>query len=86
MAILGFILMAIGGIISLVFGVMLIIQAFKESVLWGLVYLFVPFGALVYVVKFWDQAKGLFLKSLLGLPFYFVGMLMAGTFSQSSSF
>ena len=70
MGILGLILMAVGGIISAVFGILLLIQAFKESVVWGLVYLLVPFGALVYVVKFWDQAKDLFLKSLIGGAVY----------------
>ena len=70
MGILGLILMAVGGIISAVFGILLLIQAFKESVVWGLVYLLVPFGALVYVVKFWDQAEDLFLKSLIGGAVY----------------
>lgn len=78
MAIVGMGLMGIGWVIALVFGVMLLIQAFKVSVLWGLVYLFVPFGAIVFIVKFWDDAKRPFLMSLLSLPPILLGSLLMG--------
>ena len=79
MEILGMALVGIGFIISLIFGIQLIILAFKESALWGLGYLFVPFVALVFIVKFWDVAKKPFLWTLLAIPFIVVGMLMLPT-------
>lgn len=73
MAIVGMIFYVIGAIIALVFGVILLIKAFKESVLWGLAYLFIPFASLVFVVKYWDECKDPFLKLLICIPFYIVG-------------
>lgn len=78
MGALGMILSLLGIAVSLVFGIILMVQAFKESIIWGLVYIFVPFGALVYVVKFWDNAKKPFLYSLLGIPPMILGGVLAG--------
>lgn len=75
MEIIGITLIVIGGLIGLVFGVLLIIAAFKESILWGLGYLFVPFVSLIFVIVHWDEAKAPFLKGLLCLPFIVVGLL-----------
>ncbi len=70
------VLMAIGGIIMLVGGIMFLIVAFKESVLWGLGSMFVPFVSLVFLIKFWGQAKKPFFIQLAGLPFYLIGWVM----------
>jgi glutaredoxin len=48
-------------------GVMMIVAAFRESVLWGLAYLFIPFAALVFLIKYWSQAKKGFLINMAGL-------------------
>ena len=76
MAVIGGILCAIGGIIMLIFGIILLIKAFQESVLWGLGYLFVPFVSLVFVIMHWDKCKSPFLKSLIGVAIYVVGIIM----------
>ena len=76
MAAIGIILMAIGGIIMFIFGIILLIKAFQESVLWGLGYLFVPFVSLIFVIKFWDICKTPFLRSLIGLAIYIVGIIL----------
>ena len=60
MEILGMISYGIGGIIALVFGVMLLIKAFQTSVLWRLRYIFVPFVALVFVIMHWENTKSIF--------------------------
>lgn len=70
-------LMIVGGLISLVFGVMLLIQAFNKSALWGICFLFVPFVNLVFVAKFWPETKKNFLRSLLGLPLSLIGAWMS---------
>ncbi len=79
MEILGLILMGIGAIISIVYSIILIIESFKTSVIWGLVYLFVPFGALIFIIVHWDKAGSPFLKSLLSIPFFVIGIMIAGT-------
>ncbi len=64
--IVGMALAVIGGLLALIFGIILLIKAFQTHVLWGLGYLFVPFVGLVFVIKYWDDTKSAFLKTLLG--------------------
>lgn len=66
MLILGFILMVIGGI-------WLVIEAFRESVLWGLGVLLIPIVGLIFVVLHWDVAGKPFLIQLAGVILWFVG-------------
>ncbi len=73
---MGTALLVVGGLIMLVFGVMLLIQAFNKSAMWGLGYLFVPFVSLIFVIKFWPETKKNFLRCLIGVPFYAIGMFM----------
>ena len=40
-------------------------KAFQQQVLWGLAYLFIPFAGLVYVIKYWDNAKMPFIRALI---------------------
>lgn len=69
--VLGFLVATAGGIIGLV-------EAFRVNTVWGLLYLLVPFAALVFFIKFWNRrgARNGFLLwigglavSLLSLPF-----------------
>jgi hypothetical protein len=76
MEIISFICIAIAIIISLIYGIALVIKAFQVSVLWGLGYLFVPFVSLIFIVVHWQIAKDPFLKSLLAIPFLIVAMLL----------
>jgi hypothetical protein len=78
MEILGYILYGIGIIISLIYGIQLLIMAFRHSVLWGLGYLCVPFVALIFIFMHWSETKGPFLKALIGLPFMIAGVLLVG--------
>ncbi|MBE9077228.1 hypothetical protein IQ241_07960 [Romeria aff. gracilis LEGE 07310] len=63
-------LILVGGIISL-------IMPFQESVVWGLLYLFVPFASLVFLVKFWHRkwVRKSFFMVLLGS--FLMGFLSA---------
>jgi hypothetical protein len=76
MEIIGIACMGIGVIISLIYGIILLIAAFQESVLWGLGYLFVPFVALVFIFMHWEQTKKPFLMSLLSIPFFLLGVIL----------
>lgn len=44
------ILLAVGFIISVVAGIWFLVVAFKQSVLWGLGCLFVPFVSLIFLI------------------------------------
>jgi hypothetical protein len=63
---LGIFLMVVAGVVSLVGTIMFAVAAFRVSLLWGLLVLFVPFAGLVFLVKFWPQAKRGFLIGLAG--------------------
>ena len=72
----GTILIAIGLIIALAYGIILLIKAFQTHILWGLGSLFVPFVSLVFVIMHWDVAKKPFLMGLISIPFYIAGTAM----------
>jgi hypothetical protein len=78
----GIIFSVIGLIIALVFGIKLLILAFKESALWGLGSMFIPFVGLIFVIKFWDKTKKPFLYYLACIPFFIIGGVMSA--SQAS--
>lgn len=60
-------LMVLAGLLCFVGSMLflwLCVIAFKESVVWGLVALFVPFGNVVFAVKHWEVSKKPFLSGL----------------------
>ena len=77
MEIIGLVLFVIGLIISFIYGIKLIIIAFQESVLWGLLYLFLPFANLYFIITRWAECSSAFLRSLIAVAFMIVGALMA---------
>ncbi len=77
MGMIGMILMVVGGIAMLVFLVQILIIAFKTSVGWGLASLLIPFVIVVFAIKYWDQCKTPFLRSLIAFAVYVVGMVVS---------
>ena len=77
MEIVGTIFIIVGGLIALVYGIILLVKAFQTSILWGLGYIFIPFVALIFVFMHWDVAKKPFLMSLLSIPFFIIGIILA---------
>lgn len=71
---LGFLLAFAGGIIG-------VVEAFRVNVTWGLLYLFVPFAALVFIVKFWQRkwVRNSFFMSLGGLVLALLSFFGLGT-------
>ena len=59
-------LLILGGILSFVGGIWLLIAAFQTSVWWGLGSLLLPFVSLIFVIMHWQVAKKPFLISLVG--------------------
>jgi hypothetical protein len=60
------VLIAVGVLVALVGTIMVLVAAFRESVLWGLVVIFAPLGNLIYTCVHWSEAKAGFLVSLVG--------------------
>jgi len=74
---IGAIFIIIGIIISIVYGIILLIRAFQQHILWGLGCIFLPFVSLIFVAGHWENAKSPFLKGLLAIPFMVVGSLLS---------
>jgi hypothetical protein len=66
MEIVGMIILAIGGIVSLVGGIWFLVVAFRQTIWWGLGCIFIPFVWLIFLIMHWGEAKNPFFVSLLG--------------------
>jgi uncharacterized integral membrane protein len=88
MAIVGLALNALGGIVMLIFGIKILITAFKTSVGWGLASLLIPFVVFVFIAKNWAATKTDFMRWLIGFAVMVVGTgasvfgAMSGAMSQ----
>jgi hypothetical protein len=83
MSVIGMVLLAIGGMAALITGIMILVEAFKESVLWGLGALFVPFVILIFVITHWAQTGKLFLYNVAATVVLVVGSVLAGMGAQN---
>lgn len=65
----------IAGLLLAAFGgIWLLVVAFRESVLWGLGVVFIPFVSVIFAIIHWDDAKWPFLINLAGTILFFVGV------------
>lgn len=64
---LGSLLILIGFVLLAWSTIWWLIVTFRESALWGLGCIFVPFVGLVFLCQFWEKAKGAFFIHLLSL-------------------
>lgn len=72
----GIILMAAGGLLAFFFSIRLLIEAFKDSVLNGLLCLIVPPYVFYFVTSRWDRVAGIFMFMILGTLLCGLGALM----------
>jgi hypothetical protein len=72
----GIMLICLADCVILYSGIRLIILAFQESPVQGLLYLFVPFYALFYIVTRWDRCSEFFLLNLGGVALVGLGLGM----------
>jgi len=73
MAMVGTVLSVLASLAMLVFGIQILIAAFKTSMGWGLASLLIPLAILVYVFKHWEATKTPFLRSLAAFAVAVIG-------------
>ncbi|MGE0641363.1 MAG: hypothetical protein AB7G12_15045 [Thermoanaerobaculia bacterium] len=78
MGTLGTILSVVGGIGSLIFGIQMLILAFKKSVGWGLASLLIPFVIFIFVAQNWAACKTPFLRWLACFGVMAIGYAITG--------
>ncbi|HUQ04443.1 MAG TPA: hypothetical protein VM261_18210 [Kofleriaceae bacterium] len=79
LSILATILAVVGLICLLLGGITFLVATFRESVLWGLACLFLPFASLIFLVVHWAKAKDSFFIQLYGVAFIIGAMLLGDT-------
>lgn len=71
-------MLLIAGLIAAIIGsVMIIVAAFRESIVWGVASLLIPFAAFVFIALNWEEAKTGFFWSVGGLALMLAGSMMA---------
>jgi hypothetical protein len=75
-AIVGMVMMLVGFVIGIAGGVMLLIEAFREHVLWGLGTLLFGVVGLVFALLHWDRAGKPLLLNIGGALLIFLGALL----------
>ena len=74
-------LIYIGVAVFIIGGLGLLIEAFKESILWGIGCLLLTPIALVFLILHWDKAKNPFLLQLVGVAIIFLGSMFKRSIS-----
>lgn len=75
-----FLLLVVVGVLLAIGGSVLgTIQAFQVSTLWGLLFLFVPFAAFIFIAKFWNRER---VRQSLFMILGGIVMAIAGAFSS----
>ena len=81
MSTIGLILFFAGWLMILAGAILIIIEAFKESIIWGIFSILFNPVSLLFVILYWEKAKKPFFTQLQGLILMIAGGFMAGYFS-----
>ena len=74
---MGVLLLIVGLLVMAVGGILLLVKAFQENVLWGLGCIFVPCVSLIFVVMHWQEAKNAFFMQLAGVVLVILAVVMS---------
>ncbi len=70
-------LLVLGGVVSIVGGIMFLVVAFRAGVGWGLGCLFLSFPvSLIFLVKYWQESKKSFFIQLAGAALLIVAAVL----------
>lgn len=75
------IIIVIGVVVFIIGGIMLLIEAFKESTLWGIGCLLVNPVSIIFLILHWDVSKKPFFIQISGLS-----IALAGTFLRQNMY
>ena len=73
MEILGGAIVLMGVLLLLISDIMIVVKAFKTTLLWGFGTLFIPIVSLAFIVLYWDKTKKYVLWLFIGLLLFLVG-------------
>ena len=74
-SVVGLLLAVVAYGVIVVCGIMILVAAFRTSVLWGLASMFIPFASFIFVVTHWAETKKPFLLTwLVGFPLLIVSI------------
>ena len=78
---------ALGFLLSIVGSIWGLVQAFQEDVVWGVLYLLVPFAGFVFYAKKWGNLKirKTFLIQCAGLFMFLLGSITTAIFPPAPS-
>lgn len=78
--VLGTVLLVVAGLVLTVASIMTVVLAFRRSLGWGLLVLFVPFASVVFLYRFWPETRRAVQVTLAGFGGLVLGIvvLMAG--------
>lgn len=81
MGLIGLALLLIGVLAMFIFGIWMLVLAFKDSILLGVLSLIIPFVIIYAVVKTWPASKTPLIGYLVGMAITFLGTLIGGAAS-----
>jgi len=70
----GLFMMGAGLLIALIASIVVLINAWRQSIGWFLLALFVPFGRLIFVCMHWSETKNSFIMTYVGVAIMFAGI------------
>lgn len=75
---MGDLLIILGGIVALVGHIMVLLVAFRVSILWGLGCLCIPLIGLIFIITHFEESKGALYAYLLGIALQLAGFMFFG--------
>ena len=82
---MGIVLFVLGLLVGGVGGIWLLVVAFRQSILWGLGCLVVPFVELVFIIMYWHDAKRPFAFQLVGFVLMVLGMVLMPELAEEAA-
>lgn len=83
---MGTILFFLGTILLLIGGIWILVEAFKESIVWGICSLIIPLVALVFALMHLDRTKRALIIYVVGLVLLFIGISLGGGVGDAGAY
>jgi hypothetical protein len=77
---IGTVFIVVGIVLSIAAYVMIVIEAFKTTIWWGIGTLLIQIVGLVFVIMYWDQTKKYVMWIILSILLVVIGSMMSNTY------